>query len=718
VAAVDYRNQIGALLAEVHASIGLARTPEDLSAQIEIPKDSALGDFAFPCFGLARELRKAPVQIAKDLLEPVSRRVAQSDVLAAVEAAGPYLNFRLDRTLQIAGLIPRILDGSFLCARPPTGERVMIEYSQPNTHKVFHVGHTRNVALGDALIRLSRWAGHDVVAANYIGDVGTHIAKCLWYFRDFFQRGGGQVPVTNRGEFLGSLYTEADRLLDLSTLTRAPHLNVVTARVLEMEPHPKEPGWQVVRVDPGGGEEKQVVCGGTGFAEGDLVAYARVGAKIGKRRVDVLDKQGVRSEGLICSEAEISTGTDQNRIHVFDPAFAPAEPGAPGVPIVDLFPREGALEAGRSVSEEYRLRQQGVRDVLSGLERGDPELTALWRETRQWSLDEFDAIYEWLEVGFDHVFYESEVGEEGKRIVLEELEKGHLTRSDGAVGADLSAFKLPFFLLLKSDGTGLYSTKDLALAREKFERFGIQRSVYVVDVSQELHFQQVFKTLELFGYEQARNCHHLAYGMVVLPDGKMSSRKGNVIAFSELRERLIRRVREKHLDELAGEWSEEQISEAARKVAIATIKYGMLNQDQRKNIVFDLEDWTDMAGNTGPYLMMAYTRTRSILREIDGYDLDRVDWSCLTHEREAELVRALMRFPEVLLEAARGYQPQLVCVYLYALSKDFSRFYHDCSVKHAGDEALRTARAALVDATGRVIGKGLELLGIRTAERM
>ena len=708
---MDYKRAISLLLAEAlsHEAIGVSRSAEEIAAQVEVPKDPQMGDLAFPCFSLAKELRKAPPKIAQELAEVLRDRIDGHQFVVAAEAAGPYLNFRIDRTFQIAALLPAILDGTFLAPRPATSERVMIEYSQPNTHKVFHVGHTRNVALGDALIRLSRWAGDEVVAANYIGDVGTHIAKCLWYFRTRYQ---GEVPASNRGEFLGKMYSAADQLLDLATLTSAPHLNVSTARVLSLEPHPGESKLQVVRVAAGPLGEKTVVCGGSGFEVGDVVAYAHVGAKIGKRRVDLIDKGGVVSEGMICSEVEISQGQDRNRIYCFERAVEP------GVPVIDLFRRPDAALEDRTVSEEYAERQAGVREILVALEQGEPEITALWKETRQWSLDEFEAIYEWLEAPFDHVFYESEVGDEGKRIVLEEYRKGSLTKSDGAIGSDLSAFKLPFFLLLKSDGTGLYSTKDLALAREKFEKFGIQRSVYVVDVSQELHFQQVFRTLELFGYDEAQRCHHLAYGMVVLPEGKMSSRTGNVIAFSELRQSLIQRIREKHLDELAGTWTEDEIEEVARKVAIATIKYGMLNQDQRKNIVFDLEEWTDMQGNTGPYLMMAYTRTRSILKEIGGYELESVDWSVLTHEREADLVRTLSRFPEVAREAAGSYQPQLVCIYLYALCKEFSRFYHDCSVKHAENEALRSARAALVDSAGRVIGKGLELLGIRTAERM
>jgi arginyl-tRNA synthetase len=678
--------------------------------QLEVPKESRRGDLAFPAFTLAKSLKKPPPQLAAALAAAIAPHFAGTD-FARAEAAGPYVNVFLDRTRRFAALVPAILDGSFLADRAKVGEKVMIEYSQPNTHKVFHVGHTRNVSLGDALVRLTRFAGHEVVAANYIGDVGTHIAKCLWYFTTRYR---GEIPDVNRGAFLGRMYAAADALLDLATLTRAPHPGVVVAEVLSIADHPDPASQQlkIVEVDAGVAGRHVVVCGGSGYAVGDRVAYAKVGTRIGKRRIDVAERKGVASSGMICAEAEISLSGDAQRI-------AKLPPDAPlGVEIAEIFRIEGALPPGRPVLEEWQERGDGVRAMLRRLEDGDPEITALWRETRQWSLDEFDAIYRWLEAPFDHVFYESDVGDEGKRIVLEAFERGQLVKSEGVIGADLSDRKLPFFMLLKSDGTGLYSTKDLALAKRKFDQFGIDRSVYVVDASQSLHFDQVFATLEKLGYEQAKKCHHLAYGMVVLPDGKMSSRKGNVVPFTELEDQLVAYIRKQYLEDQRAELGDAVIEETARRVAIATIKYGMLNQDNNKNIVFALEEWTAPKGNTGPYLLYAYARTRSILRELKGYDLAAADWASLATDAESDLLAAMSRFPQVALDAARQYQPQLLCIYLYDLSRELSRFYENCPVLKAGSPELRAARGALVDAAGRVIGRGLELLGIKTVDRM
>lgn len=694
------------------APFQLTRTTDEVAGMIQVPKDAAMGDFAFPCFALAKELKQAPPKIAATLGDALGDALRADPCFASAIAAGPYLNVALDKARQFAEVIPKIVDGTFTAARPPRGERVMIEYSQPNTHKVFHVGHTRNVALGDACVRLCRFAGFDVVAANYIGDVGTHIAKCLWYFRTHWK---GDVPDTDRGAFLGEMYSAADRMLDLSRMTSAPFPGVTTARVISIEAHPSEPRWKVVRVQTATGE-KTVVCGGIGFADGDVVAYAGVGAKVGKRRVGTADRAGVSSEGMICGDAEIKQGEDNDKIHVFP------EGTAVGVEIAEVFRIQDATDPQVPLLEEYERRQRGVREVLKALEQGEPEITALWQETRQWSLDEFQEIYRWIGAQFDHDFYESEVADAGKAIVKRALDDGILIRSEGAIGADLTAHKLPFFMLQKSDGTGLYSTKDLALAKRKFDDFHIDRSIYVVDISQSLHFQQVFATLTMLGYEKAKLCHHLAYGMVMLPDGKMSSRDGNVIPFVRLRDNLTEHIRTKFLDPLQEnakeDWSPEQIADTARRVAIGTIRYGMLNQDNNKNIVFDLEEWSNPSGNTGPYLMYAYTRTRSILREIDGYDIAAADWSGLNNVTEHGLLATLLRFDKAVADAVKGYQPQLLCIYLYDLAKDFSRFYRECSVKHAENPGLRHARAALVDSTGRVLGRGLELLGIQPVERM
>ncbi|MCA8961332.1 MAG: arginine--tRNA ligase [Planctomycetes bacterium] len=712
--AMDHVQTIAELLSAVLAQppFELERTPESLIPVLTVPKDPQHGDHAFPCFVLAKELRLAPPQIAARLAEACAARVAASDLLAAAEAAGPYLNFRVDTAAQAGALIPAVLSGEFLARRSPTGRRVMIEYSQPNTHKAFHVGHTRNVSLGDSLVRLCEWAGHEVVAANYIGDEGAHIAKCLWYYRNHFD---GAVPTENRGEFLGTLYTKATELLDFSLLTECPHPGVVAARVESIDPHPTHEGWMVVRVNDGT-VEHTVVCGGCGYAIGDIVGYASVGSRIGGREVLATDKEGVESDGMIVSEKEISLSDDAEKIQVFDPDTVL------GIEVAELRRRPGAVPDDRSVLDVMRERSDGVAEVLKALESGEPEVTSLWEETREWSLQDFDEIYRWLGARFDHVFYESEVGEEGKQIVQEYLARGVFVRSEGAVGARLDEFGLPFFLLLRSNGTGLYSTKDIALARRKFEEFQIDDSVYVVDVRQSLHFQQVFRTLELMGYENAKNCYHLAYGFVLLPEGEMSSRRGTVILFSQLEQRLVEKIRREFIDDK--DWPEDEKRAAARAIAVGTIRYGMLHHDTVKNIVFDLDEWTNKTGNTGPYLMYAYTRTRSIEQELGSHglltDRDTIarDWSLLKQEAEKEVLTAIQEFPELALRAAREYQPKLLCIHLYELAKSYSRMYHDCPVKTAETPELRFTRLDLHLAAGKVLESGLALLGIRVLDRM
>lgn len=715
---MSYRDRAAELLQSTLASepFGVDRTVDEWLDLLEVPKQAEHGDLAFPCFLLAKALKQAPPKIAIALAEALGSQLAPT--FSGAVPMGPYVNFTLNKASLAADLVPSILSGSYHARRESTGVRVMIEYSQPNTHKAFHVGHMRNVALGDALVRISEWMGHDVVAANYLGDEGAHIAKCLWYFQEHYK---GEVPTEGRGEFLGRLYVEATRLLDFKRLSDAPLVGVITARVAGVEPHAAEEGWKVVEVDSGDGRFT-VVCGGTGFRVGDIVAYAPVGVRVAGRVVGDADKKGVVSQGMILSELEATLGKDRNRIHCFSADVAP------GQSIAELLRKPasepGALAADESVVETILAREAGVARVLQAIQSGDSELTQLWDETKQWSIDDFMEIYAWIGARFDHIFYESEVNDPGRELVEEYLKRGVFVRSEGAVGIDLSEFNLPFFLLLRSDGTGLYSTKDLALARVKFEQFEIDRSVYVVDSTQSLHFQQVFKTLERMGYENAKDCFHLAYGQVTVPDGKMSSREGNVILFEELRQSLLSRIEQEFLEKYRGEWADDEIAEAAHRIAVATIRYGMQNQDNIKNIVFDLEEWTSKTGNTGPYLMYAYTRTRSVLDKVGrdelyhGDQVREIDYSLLDHELEHALLRHLADFPEAMERAASRYEPQQVCLYLFELCRQYSRMYNECSVRDAGDPELLRARLALGVAAGLVIQQGLSALGIPTLEKM
>tara|TARA_B100001248_G_scaffold262728_1_gene261751 strand:+ start:23781 stop:25883 length:2103 start_codon:yes stop_codon:yes gene_type:complete len=700
---MDYKKEIADFLAK---KLQVPLATEELSSKLEIPKKASMGDYAFPCFFLAKEWKKAPAAIASDLAAKIDELPA---FISQVQATGPYLNFYLNKASLAADLIPKILSGQYLSARPSTKVRTMIEFSQPNTHKGFHVGHTRNVSLGDSLVQLRKWLGDEVIAANYIGDVGAHIAKVLWYYTTHKVDYEDYQEQMSRGEFLGMLYSKAVQALDFNQLTKVPLLNVLTTKVQDIQPHPKNAKWKLVSVAHKD-KNLQIVCGATGFEVGSIVALAIPGARVLGRTVEVSDKQGTQSEGMLCSAKELGLGEDNENLYVF-PADTPL-----GMEVADYFSIQG-----ENASQEMRKREQGVSEVLQKLEKEEGEIYDLWLKTKEWSMQDFYEIYNWLNVHFDHYFYESEVAEPGKKLVQEYTEKGLFKKDEGAIGIDLSEYKLPFFLVLKSDGTGLYSTKDLALAQLKIEKYKVDRSIYVVAAEQNLHFQQVFKTLELMGYEQADKCYHLSYGMVVGPEGKLSSRKGNVVLLNEHRKLLAKQIYEDFLKNYEGKWSKDEIAEAIRKISIATIKYGMLNQDSHKNIVFDLKEWTARSGNTGPYLLYAYARTQSILREVDdkyGFDAAKVSYDKIEHPSEEKVLNKIAAFPETMTKAAERYEPQIVCIYLYELAKDFSRMYDQCSVLNAENDVLRNTRRQLVAACGAALKAGLHLIGIESLDRM
>jgi arginyl-tRNA synthetase len=661
----------------------------DLEVTFEAPKDPKHGDLAFPCFSLSKTLRLAPNQIATEL----------SKMIPGSECVGGYLNFRLNQQEIASSLIPKILKG--LNPAPANGIRVMIEYSQPNTHKAFHVGHVRNAALGDSLARIFEFNGYKVIPVNYLGDEGTHVARCLWYYDKFHK---GELPSKNKGEFLGELYSKATNLLDLEALTKMPFPGVEVAEVVTVSPHPAEEKWLVVTLNTKNGSK--TVVSAAKVRERSLVAYVPEGEKFGNREIGRAEKKGIVSEGMILSEKEVFYSENN------DLAFEVKAGAKVGEPLIEVY-----RNTDEPVIESLQARQKEVSAILAQIESGSGPFYDLWRETRQWSLDEFKEIYDWLGSRFEHFFFESEFGESSKELVREFQKKGVFVESDGAVGADLKEFGLGFCVLIKRDGTALYATRDLALAKRKFEEFKIDRSIYVVDSAQTLHFQQVFKCLELMGFAQAKNCYHLPYAQVVRPDGKMSSRKGNVILFSELREKLLNKAKSEFLEKYRGDWPDNEIEETARIIALATIRYGMLKTENNSQVVFDLDEWSGRTGNTGPYLLYAYARIASILREVPKPSID-IDYSLLRHETEEDLIRGISRFDEVIKKCCESYSPHLLCAYVYDLTKRFSRMYTECSILHAENLGLQAARRALVEATGIVIKQCLSLLGIPVVQRM
>ncbi len=675
-------------------------------AAFERPKNEQFGEVALPCFQLAKSLRKAPPIIAKTLADALSNELPPG--VASVSADGGYLNFTLVLTDVAERLSAAHRSLELYANRPSTNKRVVIEYSQPNTHKAFHVGHTRCASLGDSIRRLKEWRGDSAVPVNYIGDEGTHVATCLWML---LRENITTFPETNRGEFLGSKYAQGVALVSLDSYTDAPVKGVVVGKVLTLKAHPKRLELTVCEIDIGG-RTVQVATGQKDVSVGQLVPVALPGADIPDRQIKDGEVAGVKSEGMLCNAAEIGVSDT--------PVMPSIEKSTKlGLEVAEAFRKKSVPETITSVLEHVAILKREVSETLKKIELGAPEIKELLQKTRVMSLEEFKGIYDWLNCRFDHYFFESEFAEPGKALVKEGLKRGVFTESNGAIGVDLSKEKLGYCLVLKSDGTALYSTRDLALAYKKREMYQLDESLYIVDVGQSLHFLQVFRCLELLGFEQAKNCRHVAYGQVVLPDGKMSSRKGSVILLSQLKAGLEARISEQFLSRYEpGELSSEDREEILRGVSLAIVRYGMLQQNSETNVVFDLEKWCSQAGNTGAYVLYALTRVKGILRGVETTANHVPDFSKLAHPTEEAIIRMLLNFEPTMILAADQLAPHYVCAYVYELAKLSNRFYEECPIKSCPDDAVKQARLSLVAIVEGVMQKCLDLIGVPALKKM
>ncbi len=510
---------------------------------------------------------------------------------ASVEAVKGYLNFYFAPFEFAHRVIDQVLqDGKRYGAGEPKGQRVMVEFSQPNTHKAFHVGHLRSAILGDVLSRILEFAGYNVVRANYPGDMGLHVIKWLWNYAAYHR---GERPATDVTQWMGSVYAEASRRLEEN-----PEL-----------------------------------------------------------------------------EAE-------------------------------------------------------VRALYARWDRREPEIVALWEETRQWSLDGFHEMYALLDIRFDRYYFNSQAEQPGKQVVEQLIQSGIaedgrpngeavIVKIDEKLGLTKEKYRVA--VILRSDNTALYSTEDLALAIQKFDDYpDLAKSIYVVDVRQSLHFQQVFKILEIAGYALATKCQHVPYEVVNLPGNViMSSREGTVVLLEDLiREattRALEVVRQKNPS-----LSEEQMQAVARAVGIGAIKYPMLSRESGKVVTFDWQTALDFNGQAAPYIQYAHVRCNSILRKAKAETVDASPTPAGEYAldaKEIQLIDLISRFPAEVQRAAAEYKPLQITNLAYELARAFNDFYDTCPVLKA-EPIVRANRLLLVAAARQAIANGLNLLGIQSPEVM
>ena len=362
-----------------------------------------------------------------------------------------------------------------------------------------------------------------------------------------------------------------------------------------------------------------------------------------------------------------------------------------------------------------------ARAMLRGWEEGDPEVRALWERMNRWVYDGFDATYKRMGVGFDKIYYESQTYLDGKKKVLEGLEKGVLyRREDGSVWADLTADGLDEKLLLRSDGTSVYMTQDIGTAKQRFDDYPIDKMIYVVGNEQNYHFQVLSILLDRLGFSWGKDLVHFSYGMVELPEGKMKSREGTVVDADDLMAEMVNTAREvsASLGKLDG-LDETEIDAVAETVGMGALKYFLLKVDPRKNMTFNPRESIDFNGNTGPFIQYTYARIRSVLRRAAEAGAGGADYAAVVpNEKEIALIQRLSDFPAVVREAGRTYSPALIANYCYDLVKEYNQFYHDCSILRESDPAVQSLRLAISDTTARTVRTGMGLLGINVPERM
>ncbi len=557
-----------AVVAALSAKLDGKVSAEDIDSRIEVPPSDDLGDYAFPCFPLARVLRKNPNTIAQEL----AAQLAGAPGIAEVRPVGGYLNFFVDRAELARQTVEAASAADY--GRMSLGGTVVVEYGSPNTNKPLHLGHVRNLSIGESVARILEFCGCRVVRTCVNNDRGVHICKSMLAYQLW---GEGVTP-----EQMGK---KPDHLL------------------------------------------------------GDFyVMFER------KRKED------------------------------------------------------GSLD-------------EAAQQMLRKWEAGDADVLSLWRKMNEWALAGFAQTYKLFGITFDKEYFEHQIYTKGKEIVLDGLSRGVFARrEDGATVVDLSDEGLDQKVLLRSDGTSVYIVQDLYLAGLKSTEYGFDRSIYVVANEQDYHFRVLVLILKRLGFAIAERIHHLSYGMVALPEGRMKSREGTVVDADD----LILGTRDLAMTEVASryELSGEELEERSLRIALAAIKYQLLRIDTAKNMVFDPKKAISFEGDTGPYLLYSYARAASIMRRLDSHPAFE---TAAPDEYELRLVKRLGAFPGTVALAQERLTPSLIAGYAFGLAQTFNEFYHNCPVLKSDRVGFRTG---LVRAFREVMRSCLHMMGITEIEEM
>jgi len=361
-----------------------------------------------------------------------------------------------------------------------------------------------------------------------------------------------------------------------------------------------------------------------------------------------------------------------------------------------------------------------AQEMLLLWEAGNHEVLELWKTMNSWVYEGFDITYKNLGVDFDKIYYESDTYLLGKEVVEQGLSKNIFYKKDnGSVAIDLVAEGLDEKIVLRSDGTSVYITQDLGTAIERFKSYPqLNQLIYTVGNEQDYHFKVLFKILDRLGYQWAKECYHLSYGMVELPEGKMKSREGTVVDADELLEEMYEtaRLTTEELGKVEG-FTEFELDNLYRTISLGALKYFILKVDPKKKMMFDPKESIDFNGHTGPFIQYTYTRIKSILRKSENLTDENFD-SLSIQSVEKEIIRFIYDFEAIIAEAGKAYSPALLANYIYEFTKLYNRFYHECPILKEENSQIRNFRLHLSKVSAQVLYNAMSILGITMPERM
>ncbi|MEX1001883.1 MAG: arginine--tRNA ligase [Crocinitomicaceae bacterium] len=609
---------------------GQSFSEEDI--QLQKTRKEFKGDITLVVFPFLKVSRKNPEQtgeeIGKKLLEAI-------DIIKGYNTVKGFLNLEVSDAY-LLGALQALANGAKAEKETSPTDLFMVEFSSPNTNKPLHLGHLRNIFLGDSVSHILEEKGHKVVRTQIVNDRGIHICKSMLAWQRFGDEETPESSGLKGDKLVGKYYVKFDKALRSET----------DALLKKWE------------ADDFGELNHKVI-----------LEYQKL-KDVAAEKEDEKAKKAI--EGKI-----------------------------------------------RELVNNHTQIMTEVKDMLKKWEEKDPQIYQLWKKMNAWVYQGFDETYQAMQVKFDKLYFESDTYITGKELVEKGLETSiFFKKDDGSVWIDLTPEGLDEKLVLRGDGTAVYMTQDIGTAYQRFMDYPeLNGVVYTVGNEQDYHFKVLFLILQKLGFNWARNCFHLSYGMVDLPSGKMKSREGTVVDADDLIAEVVAKAKEMtqergHIEGM----SEAEKNRLYQMIGLGGLKYYLLKVDPKKRMLFDPQESVDLNGNTGPFIQYTHARISSLLAKAD--ELKPVDLQVDLHETERELIKLLTEYPETINLAAEQYSPALLANYTYDLVKMYNSFYQSVSIFKEDNPAKVNMRLLLSREVGKVIKSSMGLMGIEVPDRM